>query len=118
VKFKKLTGGGYFKIINQSVPTALKNLGYTETEADKIIKYATGTASFAGAPFINHQTLSEKGFIADEIKRLDAAALTAFEIGFVFNKYTLGEGMYAASWIYAGAIQQFRMENDRCFRIY
>ncbi|MBL7729557.1 MAG: vitamin B12-dependent ribonucleotide reductase [Chitinophagaceae bacterium] len=91
VKFKKLSGGGYFKIINQSVPTALKNLGYTEKESDTIIKYATGTASFAGAPFINHQTLSEKGFIADEIKRLDAAALTAFEIGFVFNKYTLGE---------------------------
>ena len=91
VKFKKLSGGGYFKIINQSVPTALKNLGYTQAEAEKIIKYATGTASFAGAPFINHQTLSEKGFIADEIKRLDAAALTAFEIGFVFNKYTLGE---------------------------
>ena len=91
VKFKKLSGGGYFKIINQSVPTALRNLGYSEAEADKIIKYATGTASFAGAPFINHQTLSEKGFIADEIKRLDAAALTAFEIGFVFNKYTLGE---------------------------
>ncbi|MBM3416994.1 MAG: vitamin B12-dependent ribonucleotide reductase [Bacteroidetes bacterium] len=91
VKFKKLSGGGYFKIINQSVPAALKNLGYTELEAEKIIKYATGTASFAGAPYINHQTLSEKGFIADEIKRLDAAALTAFEIGFVFNKYTLGE---------------------------
>ncbi len=91
VKFKKLSGGGYFKIINQSVPAALKNLGYAEQEAEKIIKYATGTASFAGAPFINHQSLSEKGFIADEIKRLDAAALTAFEIGFVFNKYTLGE---------------------------
>jgi ribonucleoside-diphosphate reductase alpha chain len=91
VKFKKLSGGGYFKIINQSVPVALKNLGYSEKEAEAIIKYATGTASFAGAPFINHQTLSEKGFIADEIKKLDAAALTAFEIGFVFNKYTLGE---------------------------
>lgn len=91
VKFKKLSGGGYFKIINQSVPTALKHLGYTTAESEKIIKYATGSASFAGAPFINHQTLSEKGFIADEIKRLDAAALTAFEIGFVFNKYTLGE---------------------------
>lgn len=91
VKFKKLSGGGYFKIINQSVPTALRNLGYSEAEADKIIKYATGTASFAGAPYINHQTLSEKGFIADEIRRLDAAALTAFEISFVFNKYTLGE---------------------------
>ena len=91
VKFKKLSGGGYFKIINQSVPVALRNLGYSTTEAEKIIKYATGAASFAGAPFINHQTLSEKGFIADEIKRLDAAALTAFEISFVFNKYTLGE---------------------------
>jgi ribonucleoside-diphosphate reductase alpha chain len=91
VKFKKLSGGGYFKIINQSVPTALKNLGYSEKETDAIIKYAVGTASFAGAPFVNHQVLSEKGFIADEIKRLDAAAGTAFEIGFIFNKYTLGE---------------------------
>ena len=91
VKFKKLSGGGYFKIINQSVPVALKNLGYSHKEADSIVKYAVGTASFAGAPFINHQTLSEKGFIADEIKRLDAAVASAFEIGFVFNKYTLGE---------------------------
>lgn len=91
VKFKKLSGGGYFKIINQSVPTALKNLGYSAKEADSIVKYAVGTASFAGAPFINHQSLSEKGFIADEIKRLDAAVASAFEIGFVFNKYSLGE---------------------------
>ncbi len=91
VKFKKLSGGGYFKIINQSVPSALRNLGYSEKETDAIIKYAVGTASFAGAPFINHQSLSEKGFIADEIKRLDAAVASAFEIGFVFNKYTLGE---------------------------
>ncbi len=91
VKFKKLSGGGYFKIINQSVPTALKNLGYSEKERENIIRYAVGSASFAGAPFINHQSLSEKGFIADEIKRLDAAAATAFEIGFIFNKFTLGE---------------------------
>src|SRR5436190_9935147 len=91
VKFKKLSGGGYFKIINQSVPAALKNLGYSAKETDSIIKYAVGTASFAGAPFINHQSLSEKGFIADEIKRLDAAVVAAFEIGFVFNKYALGE---------------------------
>ena len=91
VKFKKLSGGGYFRIINQSVPAALMNLGYSEKETAAIIKYTGGTASFAGAPFINHQSLSEKGFIADEIKRLDAAAISAFEIGFVFNKYTLGE---------------------------
>src|SRR5687767_12959793 len=91
VKFKKLSGGGYFKIINQSVPAALRNLGYSEKETASMIKYAVGAASFAGAPFINHQTLSEKGFIADEIKRLDAAVIAAFDIAFVFNKYALGE---------------------------
>ena len=57
---------------------ALKNLGYSEKETDAIIKYAVGSASFAGAPFINHQTLSEKGFIADEIKKLDAAVASCF----------------------------------------
>src|SRR5688572_11212254 len=91
VKFKKLSGGGYFKIINQSVPSALKNLGYTDKESDAIIKYAVGTGNFQGAPYINHQTLSEKGFIAEEIKKLDSAVNTAFEIGFVFNVYNLGE---------------------------
>jgi ribonucleoside-diphosphate reductase alpha chain len=91
VKFKKLSGGGYFKIINQSVPTALKNLRYTDKQIDAIVKYAVGSATFAGAPYINHQTLSEKGFIAEEIKKLDAAVGSAFEIGFVFNVYALGE---------------------------
>ena len=91
VKFKKLSGGGYFKIINQSIPTALKNLGYKPEEIDAIVKYAKGHATFAGAPYINHQTLSEKGFIAEELKKLDAAVESAFEIGFVFNVYTLGE---------------------------
>ncbi|GAA4730667.1 vitamin B12-dependent ribonucleotide reductase [Flavisolibacter ginsenosidimutans] len=91
VKFKKLSGGGYMKIVNQSVPVALKNLGYNEKEAEAIIKYAVGSGSFAGAPFINHQTLSEKGFIASEIAKLDKAVGSAFEIGFVFNVYNLGE---------------------------
>jgi len=91
VKFKKLSGGGYFKIINQSVPVALKNLGYSQKETDAIIKYAVGSGTFDGAPYINHQSLSEKGFIAEEIKKLDAAVGSAFEIGFVFNVYTLGE---------------------------
>ncbi|HKH61060.1 MAG TPA: vitamin B12-dependent ribonucleotide reductase [Flavitalea sp.] len=91
VKFKKLSGGGYFKIINQSVPAALRNLKYSEKDIDAIIKYAVGSGAFAGAPFINHQTLSEKGFIAEEIKKLDAAVGSAFEIGFVFNVYNLGE---------------------------
>ncbi len=91
VKFKKLSGGGYFKIINQSVPQALKNLKYDAKQVDAIIKYAVGHGTFNGAPYINHQTLSEKGFIAAEIKKLDAAVAAAFEIGFVFNVYALGE---------------------------
>ncbi len=91
VKFKKLSGGGYFKIINQSIPAALKKLGYTPEQCDAIVKFAKGHGTFAGAPFINHQSLSEKGFIADELKKLDAAVESAFEVGFVFNHYALGE---------------------------
>ncbi len=110
VKFKKLTGGGYFKIINQSVPAALKNLRYSEKEMDAIIKYAVGSGTFAGAPYINHQTLSEKGFIAEEIKKLDAAVGSAFEIGFVFNVYNLGEECLQRLGFQARTIFQFRME--------
>ncbi len=91
VKFKKLSGGGYFKIINQSVPQALKNLRYNSKEADAIIKYAVGSGTFDGAPFINPQSLSEKGFIAGEINKLSEAVKAAFEISFVFNRFALGE---------------------------
>ena len=91
VKFKKLSGGGYFKIINQSIPTALRNLGYSEKENDAIVKYAKGHGTFAGAPYINHQSLSEKGFIAEELKKLDNAVESSFDIAFVFNHYNLGE---------------------------
>jgi ribonucleoside-diphosphate reductase alpha chain len=91
VKFKKLSGGGYFKIINQAVPNALKSLGYTKNEIDAIEKYAVGAASFENAPFINNKTLSEKGFTDDEIAKLNGAAKAAFEIGFIFNRYSLGD---------------------------
>lgn len=91
VKFKKLSGGGYFKIINQAVPNALKNLGYSVSEINAIEKYAVGSASFDGAPFINNKTLSEKGFTPEEIQKLNDAAKAAFEIGFIFNRYSLGD---------------------------
>ncbi len=91
VKFKKLSGGGYFKIINQGVPQALRNLKYSEKEIEAIVNYAKGHATLEGAPFINNVSLSEKGFIAEEIQKLNAAMGSAFEIGFVFNVYTLGE---------------------------
>ena len=91
VKFKKLSGGGYFKIINQSVPQALRNLKYTETQIEEIVNFAKGHATLKGAPFINNETLASKGFQPAEIERLNAAMGSAFEIGFVFNVYTLGE---------------------------
>jgi ribonucleoside-diphosphate reductase alpha chain len=91
VKFKKLSGGGYFKIINQSIPTALHNLGYSPNEIKAMVDYAKGSGSFAGAPYINHPSLSEKGFMGEELKKLDAAVVSSFDISFVFNVYTLGE---------------------------
>ncbi len=91
VKFKKLSGGGYFKIINQSVPQALRNLKYSEKQIEDIVNFAKGHATIKGAPYINEITLSEKGFLPVELERLNANMASAFEIGFVFNVYTLGE---------------------------
>ncbi len=90
VKFKKLAGGGYLKIINQSVPGALKNLGYKDNEIDDIVRYACGSKSLADAPFINHETLRAKGFTDEALERVEEKLGAAFEIGFVFNQFTLG----------------------------
>jgi ribonucleoside-diphosphate reductase alpha chain len=91
VKFKKLSGGGYFKIVNESIPAALKNLGYTPPQVNDIITYAKGKGSFNGAPYINYETLLAKGFTKDELKKLDKASESAFDIQYIFNHYTLGE---------------------------
>ncbi|MEO6733245.1 MAG: vitamin B12-dependent ribonucleotide reductase [Ferruginibacter sp.] len=91
VKFKKLSGGGYFKIINQSVPAALRNLKYTEKELEEIVNYAKGHATLEGAPFINTQSLLAKGFTNEELAKVEASLAVAFEIGFVFNVFTFGE---------------------------
>ncbi len=91
VKFKKLSGGGYFKIINQGVPGALHNLGYTPHEIETIVNYAKGAATLKGAPHINFDTLSAKGFREDDLQKIDKSLFAAFEIGFVFNQWTLGD---------------------------
>ncbi len=91
VKFKKLAGGGYFKIINQSVPSALRALGYDEDTINGVINYAVGNGTLAGAPGINHETLAAQGFADDKIKTIEAGLREAFDIKFVFNKWTLGE---------------------------
>jgi len=91
VKFKKLSGGGYFKIINQSIPPALKKLGYTENQIEDVIGYALGYKTLKGAPHINHETLKAKGFTDEKLAAVEASLESAFELQFVFNKYTLGE---------------------------
>ncbi len=91
VKFKKLAGGGYFKIINQSVPEALRALGYRESEIAEIVAYAVGHGSLAQAPAINVSTLRARGFTDEAIAKIEAGLATAFDIKFVMNRWTLGE---------------------------
>lgn len=91
VKFKKLAGGGYFKIVNEAVPVALKHLGYTAEEIQDILDYMKGTANITKAPHINEKTLKEKGFNDKDIEKVNLALRSAFEIQFAFNVWTLGE---------------------------
>lgn len=91
VKFKKLAGGGYFKIINQSVPAALEVLGYSSAQIEEIVAYAVGHASLGNCPGINHAALVGHGFGPRELEKVDAALASAFDIRFVFNQWTLGE---------------------------
>ncbi|MGB3279021.1 MAG: vitamin B12-dependent ribonucleotide reductase, partial [Pseudorhodobacter sp.] len=91
VKFKKLAGGGYFKIINQSVPAALEKLGYGSAQISEIVAYAVGHGSLGNCPGINHTSLVGHGFGPREIEKVEAALASAFDIRFVFNQWTLGE---------------------------
>ena len=90
VKFKKLAGGGYFKIINRSVPAALEKLGYGSAQIEEIIAYAVGHASLGQAPAINHTSLIGHGFGQNELDKIEASLKSAFDIRFVFNQWTLG----------------------------
>jgi ribonucleoside-diphosphate reductase alpha chain len=120
VKFKKLAGGGYFKIINQSAPPALKALGYTPEAVENIVAYATGRktldtvqAGTAGAEDeknggenpINHQALTDKGFTPEAIGKLEEAVKSSLDLEGIFNPWTLGKdfveqnlGIPEAAW--------------------
>jgi ribonucleoside-diphosphate reductase alpha chain len=91
VKFKKLAGGGYFKIINGSVPPALERLGYTPKQVEDIVRYCRGSGTLVGCPHINPASLRAKGFTDDALVKLEAAMSGAFEIQFAFNRWTLGD---------------------------
>lgn len=91
VKFKKLSGGGYFKIINQAIPPALKRLGYNNEQITEIVKYAKGAGTLQGCPHINPETLKAKGFTEDIIAKIEAILPTVFDLGFAFSKFNIGE---------------------------
>ncbi|HEX6143879.1 MAG TPA: vitamin B12-dependent ribonucleotide reductase [Geminicoccaceae bacterium] len=90
VKFKKLAGGGYFKIINRMVPRALESLGYGPEQIDDVVRYAVGRGTLKGAPAVDHETLAAKGFTAEALERLERALPSAFDIKYAFNQFTLG----------------------------
>ena len=91
VKFKKLAGGGYFKIVNQSVEAALQRLGYTPQQIEAIETFAKGTNTLDGAPHINRATLRAKGFDDEALARVESALPASFELAFAFNRWTLGD---------------------------
>jgi ribonucleoside-diphosphate reductase alpha chain len=98
VKFKKLAGGGYFRIINRGVPDALRTLGYGEREIEAITRHAVGHGTLKDAPAINHKSLRAKGFTDGAIEVLEQALASAFDIKFAFNKWTLGEEFCKAAF--------------------
>jgi ribonucleoside-diphosphate reductase alpha chain len=103
VKFKKLAGGGYFKIINRMVPEALAVLGYDTDEIEAITRYAVGSGTLKGAPGVNHESLKARGFTDGALEAVEAALSSAFDIKFVFNKWTLGEELCKAAFGFSAA---------------
>jgi ribonucleoside-diphosphate reductase alpha chain len=91
VKFKKLAGGGYFKIINASIPPALAHLGYTPRQIDDIARYCRGTGTLQGCPHIHPVSLKAKGFSDEILRRIEGQLPSAFELSFVFNRWTVGD---------------------------
>ena len=98
VKFKKLAGGGYFRIINRGVPEALQTLGYAPADIEAITRYAVGHGTLKDAPALNHKQLKAKGFTEGALEVLEHALASAFDIKFAFNKWTIGEEFCKAAF--------------------
>ena len=94
VKFKKLAGGGYFKIVNQSVPKALEKLGYAPAEIQEIVAYVSGTNTLLGAPHVNRRTLKEKGLTDEDLGKVESSIAGVFDLSSAFGAWVLGEGAY------------------------
>jgi len=91
VKFKKLAGGGYFKIINSSMPPSLQRLGYNQSQIEDIVRYCKGAGTLKGCPHINVESLAAKGFTPELIQKIETQLPSVFELGFAFNRWSLGD---------------------------
>ncbi len=106
VKFKKLAGGGYFKIVNQSVPEALRRLGYTEVQIREIVAFVSGTNTLLGAPHINRARLKEKGFTDEELKKVENAIPGCFDLSLAFGPWVVGKEAYDRLGVSAEKLSQ------------
>jgi ribonucleoside-diphosphate reductase alpha chain len=113
VKFKKLAGGGYFKIVNQSVPPALRRLGYSEHETQEIVAFISGTNTLLAAPEINRRTLREKGLTDSELGKIEAALPSVFDLSSALATWILGEETYAR----LGATKGVREKAGKAFSL-
>jgi ribonucleoside-diphosphate reductase alpha chain len=93
IKFKKLAGGGYFKIINASVPPALARLGYTPGQVEEIVRYCRGAGTLVGCPHVNPESLKARGFPDEVIRNVEAQLPSAFELPFAFNRWSVGDAV-------------------------
>jgi ribonucleoside-diphosphate reductase alpha chain len=94
VKFKKLAGGGYFKIVNQSVPEALKRLRYSEAQISEIVAFVSGTNTLLGAPHVNRASLKQKGLNDDDLSKVENALPGVFDLGLAFAPWVIGREAY------------------------
>src|SRR5690606_11030415 len=106
VKFKKLAGGGYFKIVNQSVPGALRRLGYSEAQIQEIVAFVSGTNTLLGSPHINRTTLKQAGLLDEDLKKVEQALPGVFELSLAFAPCILGTEAYARLGVDAKKLAQ------------
>jgi ribonucleoside-diphosphate reductase alpha chain len=95
VKFKKLAGGGYFKIVNQAVPGALRKLGYSDAQVQDIVAYVSGTATLTGAPHVNRASLAQRGLTEEDLRHVEAKLAGVFDLSQAFAPWVLGEATLA-----------------------
>ena len=94
VKFKKLAGGGYFKIVNQSVPEALRRLRYSEAQIQEIVAYVSGTNTLLGAPHVNRASLKARGLTDEELAKIEDAIPGVFDLTLAFAPWVVGKETY------------------------